>query len=285
MKRTGDFILKSKHNDRSFIADARYLPDGNTKSIILFVHGFKGFKDWGHFNIIADAFAEAGFVFVKLNLSHNGTTPESPLDFVDLEAFSENNFSIEMDDVGILIDYLTSDQSVIPKEECNVDELHLIGHSRGGSVVLLKAAEEDRIKSVIAWAPVSDLKERWSTEEKLEWKQEGVSYIYNGRTKQNMPLKYQLLEDVINNETRLDVAEAVSSMKIPMLLTHGTDDTTLPYAETIQLSETNKLAQLQIIEQANHVFGGSHPFPIDQKELPEHTKLLMKATLDFLNAF
>ena len=50
---------------------------------------------------MADRFADAGFVFVKFNLSHNGTTIEHPIDFVDLEAFGNNNFAKELDDLGV----------------------------------------------------------------------------------------------------------------------------------------------------------------------------------------
>ncbi|MDV7398930.1 hypothetical protein RZS08_46410, partial [Arthrospira platensis SPKY1] len=29
--------------------------------LILFAHGFKGFKDWGHWSLIAETFARHGF--------------------------------------------------------------------------------------------------------------------------------------------------------------------------------------------------------------------------------
>jgi len=201
---------------------------------------------------------------------------------VDLEAFSDNNFSIELDDIGVLIDYLHSDQLTIPLEEISVDKLHLIGHSRGGSLVLLKAREDVRIMSVTAWAPIDNLQERWSKEARDQWQKEGVSYVYNGRTKQNMPMKYQLIEDTINNRTRLDVLNAVNSIDKPILLIHGTEDTTLPYQGTVTLSKANSLAQIHIIEGANHVFGGSHPYPTDQDESPEHTQQVLEYTLAFL---
>ena len=33
-----------------------HLPSGQPKPVVVFVHGFKGFKDWGHFNVLADYF-------------------------------------------------------------------------------------------------------------------------------------------------------------------------------------------------------------------------------------
>jgi len=50
---------------------------------------------------LANYFAEHGFVYIK------STSPDTQLDFVDLEAFSENNFSIELYDIasGSIKDY------------------------------------------------------------------------------------------------------------------------------------------------------------------------------------
>ena len=40
--------------------------------IVLFAHGFKGFKDWGHFPLIQRYLANNGFIVVAFNFSHNG---------------------------------------------------------------------------------------------------------------------------------------------------------------------------------------------------------------------
>ena len=43
------------------------LPDNNNNKVVIFSHGFKGFKDWGPFNEIAEYFAKNNFIFVKFN--------------------------------------------------------------------------------------------------------------------------------------------------------------------------------------------------------------------------
>ena len=88
--------------------DIFYETSDSALPVVIFSHGFKGFKDWGHFNIIAKQMAEAGFLFVKFNFSYNGTTPEKPDAFTDLQAFGENNLSTELKDLGIVIDYVLS---------------------------------------------------------------------------------------------------------------------------------------------------------------------------------
>ena len=68
-----NIIIPSSHHEKAITADYRFLESQpKKKALILFVHGFKGFKDWGVFNLMANAFAEKDFIFLKINLSHNG---------------------------------------------------------------------------------------------------------------------------------------------------------------------------------------------------------------------
>lgn len=277
---TGDIVLTAAHHNRPFIYDARYQQNGKAKPVVVFVHGFKGFKDWGTFNQLADYFARQGFVFVKLNLSHNGTTPEHPLDFADLDAFGHNNFSIELDDLGTLFDHLEEGSSPVPAQEIDLSRLALIGHSRGGGLVLLKAAEDKRVKAVVSWAAINNLEERWPQSFLDEWKEKGVVHIDNTRTNQKMPLYYQLVEDFIANRERFDIPGAVKNMQQPLLVIHGSGDETLPYQMAHEIASWHKNVEMLIIPESTHTFGGAHPWP--QKELPADTSLLAEASVDFL---
>ena len=100
--------------NRKFLLDVFYLQNGEKKPVVIFCHGFKGFKDWGHFNLVGERFAEEGCVFVKFNFSHNGTTPEDPLNFTDLKAFGNNNFSKELEDLAF--PYVYPDEATRVKE-------------------------------------------------------------------------------------------------------------------------------------------------------------------------
>lgn len=277
---TGDKLLVSRHNKRSFIYDARYLSNKKSKPIVLFVHGFKGFKDWGTFNLIADAFAQQGFVFVKVNLSHNGTTPEQPIDFVDLEAFGNNNFTIELDDLGVLINHLESGKSEIPATETDFKKLAIIGHSRGGGLVLLKAAEEPRIKAVVTWAAINNLEERWPQSFLDDWKEKGVVHIENTRTNQQMPLYYQLVENFLDNKERLSIPSALQNMTQPLLIIHGTGDETLPYQMAEDIASRKEDAELLMIPDSNHTFGSTHPW--QENDLPADTVQVVEASINFL---
>ncbi|UII32554.1 dienelactone hydrolase family protein [Fulvivirga ulvae] len=281
LKIHGDIVLDSRHHKKKILVDVRYTDDHHKKPVVLFIHGFKGFKDWGHFNVLADEMARAGYVFVKFNLSHNGTTPEHPSDFVDLDAFSENNFSIELDDAGTVIDYLFSADCTISSSEMDTNKLFLMGHSRGGGLALLKTAEDDRVMAVVTWAAVADFN-RWTKEVLKDWQQEEVKYILNGRTGQEMPMKYQIVEDLERNHDRLSISKAVSNLKKPVLVVHGTDDETVNANDAEKIHELAKESALLLIDKANHVFGASHPF--NEDKLPYHAQLAFDRTLDFFES-
>ncbi|MDG1858583.1 MAG: hypothetical protein P8I94_05750, partial [Emcibacteraceae bacterium] len=68
------------------------IPSNCSGKLIVFVHGYMGFKDWGCWNLVEDYFTELGFGFCKYNVSHNGCSTKDSLNFVDLEAFAEDNY-------------------------------------------------------------------------------------------------------------------------------------------------------------------------------------------------
>lgn len=64
--------------------------DRNTNApLIIFIHGFKGFKDWGAHNLFARHFAQQGFRYLKFNLSHSGVVPQKPNDVTDMKALQQ----------------------------------------------------------------------------------------------------------------------------------------------------------------------------------------------------
>ncbi len=215
-------IIQGKHN-KPILVDSGYVPNGIKKPIVVFAHGFKGFKDWGHFNKVMEYFVENGFAFIKFNFSHNGGTVDQPIDYPDLDAFGNNNYSIELDDLETVIDWLENN-TLIPSEEIDTEQIYIIGHSRGGGISILAANEDKRIKKLITWAAVSDLIRRIPEEQMVEWKEKGVIYIENGRTHQQMPMYYQFVENVKNNLDRLNIEQAAKSLDIPFLIIHGTND-------------------------------------------------------------
>jgi dienelactone hydrolase len=276
-----DFLLSSTRHSRPFAADAQYVPDGQPKPVVVFVHGFKGFKDWGHFNVLAEWFAQQGFVFVKLNLSHNGLVVGGTGDLEDLEAFGQNNFSLELDDIGALLDYLQSPASVLPASETDFSRLALIGHSRGGGLVLLKAAEDPRVAAVITWAAISNINPAWSDALMQQWQQQGVYHVENSRTKQQLPLYYQIVEDYHANRLRLDIPHTLRRhLRKPLLVIHGDQDETVLVQRAYELKDWKPDAELVVLPGVTHNFGGGHPWNLTAA--PNEALQAAEATVDFL---
>ncbi len=266
-------ILNTPEN-KTIDLDLRY-SDSSAEDLVVFCHGFKGFKDWGTFNRVALAFATKGLPFLKFNFSHNGTTPEDPMNFGDLEAFSQNTFSLELRDLDLIMKYIaTPDFPLSPKR------IHLIGHSRGGGIAVLHAAEH-KPQTLCTWAAVSDFGKKWSKEFLEEAKKNDGIVVYNGRTRQNMPMRYTIFSDYLQNFQRLSIPLRALEVRCPTLIVHGTADEAVPYDDAVDLHKWITGSELLRMQGAGHVFGGKHPWSEDG--LPQELQTVVDASIDFIH--
>jgi esterase/lipase len=196
-----------------------------------------------------------------------------------LKAFGNNNFCKELDDLSLVLDWVENCQEL--KEEIDTSKISLFGHSRGGGIAMLKSNEDSRVKKVISWASPSNFLKRLPKKEKLaKWKKLGVAYIYNGRTKQNMPMYFQFYENCIKFANRLNIQNAVSKINIPHLIVHGSDDPTVLLSEAVNIKSWNSNTDLYVIDGANHVLGGFHPY--DLEKFPKDLQKALDVTIKFL---
>lgn len=271
-------VIQGKHS-KPILVDAFYNKTNQPKPILIFCHGYKGFKDWGAWDLMAKSFVEAGFFFVKFNFSHNGGTVEQPIDFPDLEAFGNNNYTKELDDLETVIDWVLKSPDF--QNELNIKLISLLGHSRAGGIVTIKAEEDKRISNVITLAGVCDFGSRTATTGGLEqWKKDGVKYVVNGRTKQEMPHYIQFYEDFIQNEERLTIKRAIENLHIPHLIIHGDNDTSIPVDEAKIQHIWNPKSELVIIANADHVFNTKHPW--ENETLSKELQEVVEKSIDFL---
>lgn len=250
------------------------------KQLVLFLHGFKGYKDWGTFPQIMEQLTNSGSVVVSFNFSHNGGTVESPIDFPDLLAFSNNNYLLELNDVGYMLEWMKLRKADF-FQQCDVEDVCVIGHSRGGGIALLAAEKYAEIKKVVTWAAVADFEERLPNEVELKkWKNSGIHTIRNGRTMQDMPMKYSFIETLIKYSVQLNIKRAVQCLSKPLLVVHGVDDETVSIKDANRIGNWNPKAIKCFIENANHTFNGKHPW--NEKVLPKESIRLVKETIEFL---
>src|SRR6202012_1606024 len=259
---------------RNMLMDLTY-DDQNPKApLVIFAHGFKGFKDWGTHNMVARLFVENGFRYLKFNFSHNGTTLDKPLDFADLIAFSDNTFSIELEDLKAVIDFACNGSVMRTAESVN-----LIGHSMGGGISIVKTAEDTRISKLVTMASISSFRNLWPREAEEQWKIQGIMYNHNSRTNQQMPLKSTLLDDLDAHPTRLNITEKAAAIKQPWLIVHGDADTSVPVSHAEELKSAQPNAELIIIPNADHTFNSKHPY--DQDTLPAALEEFCQMAMEF----
>ena len=278
MKVIKNIPVEGKHY-KPILTDLVYKENNQPKQIVIFCHGYKGYKDWGAWNLVAENFAENNIFFVKMSFSHNGGTVDQPIDFPDLEAFGNNNFTIELDDIDTVINWVLKNPSI--QKEIDPMRITLIGHSRGGGTALIKAGEDIRITKVITWAGISDFGSRFTNEEQINaWKKNGVVYIENGRTKQQMPHYFQFYLNYKENESRLSIQNAVKNLKIPYLIIHGSEDETVTLKEAKNLLSWNSNNQFVVVENANHSFGSKHPW--ESISLPKDLETVVEKSIIFI---
>lgn len=259
--------IKNSHGD-DLNTDLRFPENTGKLPLVILCHGFKGFKDWGCFPYIMDKIAEANNFCVSFNFSYNGTgdKEEEQSDFTRLDLFAKNTFSRELDDLGSVIDHLFENENE-NKYNYDLNNITLIGHSRGGGIAILKTAEDKRITKLIALSTVNNF-DRYSEALKSKWKDAGYFEVMNTRTNQMMRMDYTLMEDLENNSDRLDIQKAISKITVPVLFIHGEQDLTVDYSNAEDLytrrletfPDLKDATKLSLINNTGHTFGAVHPF-------------------------
>lgn len=270
-----DFVLYTKKNEKLRITAYGY-ENLKSASCLIFVHGFKGFKDWGFWPYSGNFFAEKGYFVLTFNFSHNGIG-EKLTEFTELDKFAENTFSLELEELNEIIDaYLNN---FFGKKSDK--KIGMVGHSRGGGDSLIVSSKRKEISALVLWASVSQFN-RYSTRQAREWRKNGVFEVLNSRTNQMMRLNVALLDDIENNKNDLlNLEKAAKILNKPLLILHGEQDLSVPIKEGEQIYNwSNKeLTQFYKIKATGHTFDIVHPFEGSNQKFD----LVLDKSLKFFN--
>ncbi len=253
------------HGPRGFVTSRRGLPH------VIVIHGFKGFMNWGFFPDIARRIAEREMVAVSFNMSGNGIGSDLET-FSEPEAFAQNTISRELRDLELVRGWIDGRHAsgahgrhapfAYGRHAPGVDpgSAALIGHSRGGGLALLHAADHPDVRSVVTWAAVSNV-DRFDVDTKAMWRDHGSLFIRNARTGQDQRLDVALLDDIEKNRARFDIEAACRRLEVPTLLIHGdADDVVRPREMEILAANIGaSLRSTLLIPGASHTFGVGHP--------------------------
>ncbi|MHA1281055.1 MAG: alpha/beta hydrolase family protein [Promethearchaeota archaeon] len=186
--------------------------------LIIYLHGIGGQRD---LDLRAPLeFTKRGFYVVTLDYQGHGESQGSLLD-ID----KESNIPVIAEDCSKLLDIL--EEMKFYKNDVNISQIGLFGHSMGGMIALISNALDSRFSATVTWAaPVKmDI-------EKLDVKQKDTLKNY-------MPIN--LLNE--NNSKNL-------------LIIHHIDDEVVPYKENALVIKD--LTNCKLISIKKPLIGGGH---------------------------
>jgi pimeloyl-ACP methyl ester carboxylesterase len=244
------------------------------RGVVVIVHGFKGFKEWGFFPWVSARLAECDVASVRFDMSRSGIG-ERPGELDRLDLFRDDTYGREIADLESVLAWMTR------QPEIAALPLFLMGHSRGGGVSILTARRAGApVRGIVTWSGIARA-DRWSDEVKRQWRRSGVLEVLNTRTRQVLPMSTAVLDDLEARGSELDILAALGEIECPTLIVHGIGDETVPPEEAAELAKHARNGSLVMIAGATHTFNARHPFD----GVPAGLSFAMQATLGFVSAY
>ncbi|MCI0651416.1 MAG: alpha/beta fold hydrolase [Planctomycetes bacterium] len=232
--------------------------------VVIFCHGFKGFKEWGAWPWLTRTLAARGFAVARFNFSLCGVSGDGDR-HDEPEKFAVNTYSAELEDLARLVDSLPH---LGAPPGSLAAEIGILGHSRGGMISLLFASARSDVLAIATLAAPADA-ERYDAATMAQWRRAGRLPVLNHRTGQELYLSVTVLDDYDANRGRYDVAAAISRRRVPTLVIHGERDETVPvsHATRIHNAASHEDKKLVLLPRTGHTFGAAHPFAGTTPEL------------------
>ncbi|KAL0713758.1 hypothetical protein Bca4012_020736 [Brassica carinata] len=206
---------------------------GSTEVVVL-CHGFRSNKNDTIMTSVAAAIEKKGITAFRFDFSGNGESEGS---------FYYGNYNHEADDLRSVIQHFSDMDRVVPV---------ILGHSKGGDVVLLYASKYHNISNVINLSGRYDLKkgigERLGEDFLERINQQGFFDVNVGRS------VYRVTEESIMERLNTDMREAC--LKIDkdcrVLTVHGSEDEIIPVEDAREFAKIIANHKLEIVEGADH---------------------------------
>lgn len=187
--------------------------------LVVLGHGVTGNRERPVVADTAAALNRAGFDTLAFSFAGNGNSEGE---------FREATISKEVGDLGAVLDAAAGDYA----------NLAYIGHSMGGAVGVLRAAQDERIKALVSLAGMVDTKTFAETEFGQETPDEGLMW-----EEADCPLSSTFMKDLCETVVNVKPATGEFIYRIPWLLIHGTDDDVVLPKDSKNMEE---LASLEI---------------------------------------
>ena len=232
-----------------------------------------GFKDWGFLPYVAERLARAGLAVVSFNFSGAGVGEASDT-FDEPERFGHNTYTKELHDLDVVLEAVTSGAF-----DSRPLAYGLFGHSAGGGIAVLRAAQDERVRALVTWAAVARFG-RLIAPLTDELRRTGTARVSSQRSGPELPLYRDMLDDLdAHGAGLLDVVRAAGAVRAPWLIVHGTADQTVPWGDGRDLHTAAGAGerQLFLVDGAGHGFGAGHPWTGSNPALEQ----VVRRTLDW----
>jgi esterase/lipase len=241
-------ILKKQKENLSGV-----LHEAPGKKLAIVCHGHTGNKGRPVPKEICETMQKAGYNTFRFDFSGNAESEGK---------FEDSTFSKCADDLRAVIDYFTKK---------GYGPIGIIGHSMGGTVCVMEAARDERVKFVVPIsAPVhlgdsfKDYLAAMNTR-----KMKGEIQFYKEPTKEWLTVSKRFLNDL----KKINLLKDVKMIHAPILFIHGTKDESVPITETEKLFvEANAPKEFVLVHGADHVFDGKEHLEVLLDEIKEWVK-------------
>ncbi|ESQ45815.1 hypothetical protein EUTSA_v10010563mg [Eutrema salsugineum] len=224
--------IPNSHNEKLL----GLLHETGSREIVVLCHGFRSNKNNQIMNNVAAAIEKEGISAFRFDFSGNGESEGS---------FYYGNYNHEADDLHSVIQYFSSLNRVVPI---------ILGHSKGGDVVLLYASKYHDIRNVINLSGRYDLKkgvvERLGEDFLAKIKQQGFIDVKDGKS------GYRVTEESLMERLNTDMHEACLKIdkECRVLTVHGSDDEVIPVEDAKEFAKIIPNHKLEIVEGADHCY-------------------------------
>lgn len=225
-----DITITNRHGqklDYRFHAAASPIADTH---VVIIGHGVTANLDRPFLKALADGLAAAGMHALRFSYSGNGASEGD---------FRDSCISREVDDLGRVIDAVTATGRTVS----------YAGHSMGGAVGVIRAAQDDRIRHLVSLAGMVETARFAETEFGMVEPDKGDMW-----DEPECPLSSTFMNDLRSIGS---TAPHAAKLKVPFLMVHGLEDDLVPVDESRALFKAGAGEPGMLIElEANHVFSG-----------------------------
>ncbi|XP_061374623.1 uncharacterized protein LOC133316849 isoform X2 [Gastrolobium bilobum] len=227
-------IIPNKHGQKL----VGILHECGTTDIVILCHGFRCSKDTNLLLNLAVALENAKISSFRFDFSGNGESEGS---------FQYGNYWTEVNDLHAVAQHFRESNRVISA---------IVGHSKGGDVVLLYASKYHDIKTVVNLSGRYDLKA--GIEDRL-----GKDYLERIRKDSFIDVKkrsgsfdFRVTEESLMDRLGTNMHEACLQIdkECRVFTIHGSSDQIIPVEDALEFAKIIPNHKLHIIEGADHAF-------------------------------